>query len=95
MDLFISMDSANMHLASFVSTPVISVWGDPPYVSTDSASHRSMQCRLPLNADLLCLGNKKCYLGDYACLNEIEPSDLIKKVEDFSRQKIISRANDF
>jgi len=90
MDLFISMDSANMHLASFVSTPVISVWGAThPYAGfyglgqpQEYAVQTSIECR-PCSV----YGNKKCYRGDYACLNEIEPSDLIKKVEDFFKTK--------
>ncbi|MCK9305697.1 MAG: glycosyltransferase family 9 protein, partial [Bacteroidales bacterium] len=91
LDLFISMDSANMHLASLVSTPVISVWGAThPYAGfyglgqpAEYAVQTSLECR-PCSV----YGNKKCYRGDYACLNEIEPSDLLQKVEDYLKRMI-------
>ena len=31
LDVMISMDSANMHLASLTNTPVVSIWGATPY----------------------------------------------------------------
>lgn len=32
LDVMLSMDSANMHLASLVNIPVISVWGATPHM---------------------------------------------------------------
>ena len=34
LDVMLSMDSANMHLASLVQVPVVSIWGDRPGVQT-------------------------------------------------------------
>lgn len=83
-DVMISMDSANMHLASLVGLPVISIWGAThPYCgfmgwrqSESNAVQLSMKCR-PCSV----FGNKPCRRGDYACLNDITPEMIISKVE--------------
>lgn len=83
LDTLICMDSANMHFASLVNTPVISIWG---------ATHRYAGFygwrQNPQNAvqvDLPCrpcsvYGNKPCYRDDYACLNRITPDMIIEKI---------------
>ena len=65
--LMISMDSGNMHLASLVNTPVVSIWGAThPYAgfmgwhqSPDNAVQLDMPCR-PCSI----YGNKPCMRGD-------------------------------
>lgn len=84
LDVMISMDSANMHLASLVNTPVVSIWGAThPYAGfmgwhqkTENVVQLSMSCR-PCSI----FGNKPCFRGDYACLNNIRPEAIINKVE--------------
>jgi len=84
LDVMLSMDSGNMHLASLVGTRVVSVWGAThPYAgflgwgqSTDDAIQLNMPCR-PCSI----FGNKPCQRGDYACLNDITPEYVIKKIE--------------
>ena len=75
LDWMISMDSANMHLASLVNVPVISVWGAThPYSgfmgwrqSADNAVQVPLPCR-PCSI----YGNKKCRLETpYACLTNL------------------------
>ncbi len=83
LDLMISMDSANMHLASFVGTPVLSIWGAThPYAGfygwnqkPDNALQIDLECR-PCSV----FGNKECYRGDYACLMNIKPQMVLDKV---------------
>lgn len=84
LDVMLSMDSANMHLASLVDTPVVSVWGAThPY-----AGFMGWR-QLPTNAvqlDLPCrpcsvYGQKPCFRGDYACLREIKPEQVIGQIE--------------
>lgn len=85
LDVMVSMDSANMHLASLVNTPVVSVWGAThPYAGflgwnqkKENIVQISMSCR-PCSI----FGNKPCFRGDYACLYGIEPSNIINKVEN-------------
>ena len=84
LDVMVSMDSANMHLASLVATPVVSVWGAThPYAGfmgwnqkMDNAVQLDMPCR-PCSI----FGNKPCLHGDYACLTGIKPDAIINKVE--------------
>lgn len=84
LDVMVSMDSANMHLASLVNVPVISIWGAThPYAGFMGWK------QLPVNTvqlDLPCrpcsvYGQKKCYRGDYACLRQIKPEQVIAKIE--------------
>lgn len=85
LDVMLSMDSANMHLAALAGVPVVSVWGAThPYAGflgyTASPAHI-------VQADLACrpcsvFGNKPCYRGDYACLRQIKPESVAQKVLD-------------
>lgn len=89
LDCMLSMDSANMHLASLVNTPVLSIWGAThPYCGffgwnqdLNNAIQLNMPCR-PCSV----FGNKACYRGDYACLVDINPYDIVAKIEDLITQ---------
>ncbi|NMA72714.1 MAG: glycosyltransferase family 9 protein [Bacteroidales bacterium] len=80
----VSMDSANMHLASLVNTPVISIWGAThPYcgfMGWRQKESNAIQMDLPCRPCSV-FGNKPCYRKDYACLMEIPPSEIAKKIE--------------
>ena len=83
LDCIISMDSANMHLASLVSIPVISVWGAThPYCGFKGwrqADENIIQ--LPLTCrPCSVFGDKPCYRGDYLCLTGIKPAIIADKV---------------
>ena len=92
LQLMISMDSANMHLASLVNTPVVSIWGAThPYAgfmgwNQDDANaiQVALACR-PCSI----YGNKPCMRGDYACLNNISPELIIEKVNSILKQKFL------
>ena len=83
-DVMLSMDSANMHLAALVGTPVVSVWGAThPYCgfmgwrqSEDNAIQLDMPCR-PCSV----FGNKPCRYADYRCLTGIKPEAIIEKIK--------------
>lgn len=85
LDGMVSMDSANMHLASLAYTPVISIWGAThPYCGfmgwgqkESNAIQLNLACR-PCSV----FGNKPCYRKDYACLNNIPPYEIAKKIEN-------------
>ncbi|MDR0891339.1 MAG: glycosyltransferase family 9 protein [Mediterranea sp.] len=90
LDVMLSMDSANMHLASLVGVPVVSVWGAThPYAgfmgwqqSIDNAVQLGLPCR-PCSV----FGQKPCWRGDYACLHGIDPQWVIEKVEEVLLEK--------
>ena len=85
LDLMVSMDSANMHLASLVNTPVLSIWGAThPYAGflgwkqlpTNTIQVEDLSCR-PCSV----YGDKECYRGHYACFARIEPQTIINRIE--------------
>ena len=83
LNVMLSMDSANMHLASLTGIPVVSVWGD-----THPAAGFFGYNQDPKNAiqiDLECrpcsiYGNKPCQRGDYACLQNIPPERIVDRI---------------
>ena len=85
LSALVSMDSANMHLASLVNTPVVSIWGAThPYLGFygfNQSSRNAVQM-----ADLDCrpcsvFGNVPCWRGDHACMNGIAPQTVIDRIE--------------
>ncbi|MBR5354279.1 MAG: glycosyltransferase family 9 protein [Bacteroidales bacterium] len=84
LDVMVSMDSANMHFASCLGIPVVSIWGathpcrgfygwkqDPAW-----AVQKEMDCR-PCSK----YGKKPCSKGDYPCLRGIEPIEVMERIE--------------
>ena len=84
LQVMVSMDSANMHLASLVATPVVSVWGAThPFTgfmgwnqSPENAIQIPLECR-PCSI----YGQKPCLRGDYACMRNIAPEQIVNRVE--------------
>lgn len=85
-DVMVSMDSANMHLASLVRLQVVSVWGAThPYCGfmgwhqdEHNAVQLNMSCR-PCSV----FGSKPCYRGDYFCMTGIPPKLIVTHVMQF------------
>lgn len=85
MDVVLSMDSANMHLASLVQVPVVSVWGAThPALgffgynqSLDNAIQIDLDCR-----PCAVYGELPCQRGDYACMERISPDLIIRKIKN-------------
>lgn len=84
LDVMLSMDSANMHLASLVNIPVVSVWGAThPYagfMGWKQLPTNAVQLELPCRPCSV-FGNKPCFRKDYACLQEITPDSVVKRIE--------------
>lgn len=86
LDVMISMDSANMHLASLVNTPVVSVWGAThPYTGfygwnqrLENAAQIELDCR-PCSI----YGNKPCFRKDYACMNELPYEQIVHVLKKY------------
>ncbi|WP_291909741.1 glycosyltransferase family 9 protein [Chitinophaga sp. CB10] len=83
LDRMISMDSANMHLASLFGVPVVSVWGAThPFAGfmgygqseSDAVQINDLPCR-PCSV----FGNKPCFRGDHACMEWIKPNQITEK----------------
>lgn len=84
LKVMISMDSANMHLASLMGTRCVSIWAAThPFAGflgygqspEDITQVKDLSCR-PCST----FGDKKCFRGDYACLNEFNIQEIIDKL---------------
>ena len=84
LDVMVSMDSSNMHLASLVNTPVVSIWGAThPYagfMGWNQSYQNAVQIDIPCRPCSI-FGNKPCIYGDYRCMTAITPSMVIDKVK--------------
>ena len=83
LDVMLSMDSANMHLASLVATPVVSIWGAThPYagfMGWNQGSENAIQ--IPLDCRPCSIyGQKSCRRGDFACMNRIAPETIVERI---------------
>ena len=81
LDLMISMDSANMHIASIFGIPVLSIWGATHPKAGFSVYGQNAENELQLN--LPCrpcsiYGKKPCRFGDLRCMN-IAPETIVGK----------------
>jgi ADP-heptose:LPS heptosyltransferase len=84
LNSMVSMDSANMHLASLFNVPVVSIWGAThPFAgfygwAQDEANivQIDIECR-PCSV----FGNKPCYRGDHACMIRIGEDGIINKIK--------------
>ncbi|MDR1877409.1 MAG: glycosyltransferase family 9 protein [Flavobacteriaceae bacterium] len=84
LPLMVSMDSANMHIASLVGTRVISVWGAThPFAGflgygqkeEDAIQMDDLECR-PCSI----FGNKPCYKKDLPCLQTLDKNLILSKI---------------
>lgn len=83
--VMLAMDSANMHLASLVAVPVVSIWGATHplggFLGWGQSMEDVVQC-----TDLDCrpcsiYGNQPCQRGDYPCLRGIRVETVVEHVE--------------
>lgn len=84
MRCMVSMDSGNMHVASLAGVPVISIWGATHpfagFMGWGQDEDDVVQVDLPCRPCSI-YGNKPCMRDDYACMNQISPQMIIKKIE--------------
>lgn len=81
--VMLSMDSANMHMASLTATRVVSLWGSTiPQCgflgygqSADDALWLDLECQ-PCSV----AGLAQCPIGHYACLERIAPETIAEKL---------------
>ncbi|GBF49892.1 heptosyltransferase [Leptospira ryugenii] len=83
LDLLIGMDSSNVHIAALLKKPVIGIFGTThplsgfgPFAQEDTGV---------LQVELACrpcsiYGNVKCWRGDHACMELIDPYDVVRRI---------------
>ena len=82
LDCMISMDSANMHLASLVGCRTVSIWGATDVKAgffgyrqrPEDAVSLPLECR-PCSI----YGNKPCKFGDFRCMTGIAPEMVVER----------------
>ena len=84
LDCMVSMDSANMHLASLVGTRAVSVWGATHpaagFFGFNQQEDDAVQLPLPCRPCSI-YGNKECKLSSkYQCLNDITAEMVVEKI---------------
>lgn len=83
LHVMVSMDSANMHLASLVGLRCISVWGAThPYAGfLGYGQSESDVISMPIDCRPCSIyGNKPCKTGDWRCLTDIKPDVVAQKI---------------
>lgn len=83
LKLMISMDSANMHLASLVGLRCLSFWG-ATHIHAGFLGFGQREEDV-ISQDLPCrpcsiYGNKPCQFGDYRCLRGIKPEIVVARI---------------
>jgi len=89
INVMLTMDSANMHLAALVGTKVISIWGAThPFAGFTAFGQHEPKNLIQIPTEQLncrpcsIFGNKACFRKDLACLNWIAPETIYKRVLD-------------
>jgi ADP-heptose:LPS heptosyltransferase len=82
LDLMLSMDSANMHLADALGLKVLSIWGP----THPDLGFKPEKVELIQKFELSCrpcsvYGNKACHRKDHACMQNIESDEIIREIE--------------
>ncbi|MCB1178169.1 MAG: glycosyltransferase family 9 protein [Leptospiraceae bacterium] len=84
LDLMIGMDSSNVHLMALLKKPVIGIYGTThPYSGFGPFGQEDIGV---VQVDLPCrpcsiYGNRTCYRKDFACMELIDPQDIIKRIQ--------------
>lgn len=86
LDVMISMDSANMHFASALGVPVLSLWGathpKAGFYGYGQPINRAIQ--LPLDCRPCSIyGAGKCHKGTYACLEDLTVEYVLSSIKAY------------
>jgi ADP-heptose:LPS heptosyltransferase len=86
LEAMVAVDSSNMHLASMMNLPVVSIWGGThPDVGFGPFGQHPENLIQISRDELPCrpcsvYGRETCYRGDFACLNRITPEVVSERV---------------
>lgn len=90
LNVMLSMDSANMHLAAIAGTRTLSIWGAThPYCGFEAWHQTEADAiQLPLTCRPCSIfGDKPCSRGDYFCLTGITPDLVVSRIKQVIDQK--------
>lgn len=89
LDVMVSMDSANMHLASLAGIPVVSIWGSTTPECGFLGWHQKLENALVARLDCqpcTIAGSEHCKRGDLACLKAITPRHIIQQIKQVTEK---------
>ena len=87
LKIMISMDSANMHLASMAGVPTISIWGATHPALGFAPYKQAAENMIQYDGDELpcrpcsVYGNKKCIYNDIRCMEYISVDAVMKRID--------------
>ncbi len=99
MSFMITMDSANMHIASLIGIPTVSIWGGTHPMTGFGALHQPEEYAIQIpEAELTCrpctiYGKGTCKRGDLACLTRLTPEMVYDKLKKLSLLKEIKNSS--
>ena len=82
-ELMLTMESANMHLASLVDTQAMTIWGPTSPACGYLGYNQVVEDDIQLDMDCRpcsITGDKPCRFGDFPCLKNIPPEYIVKHV---------------
>ena len=82
-DLMLTMESANMHLASLVDLQAMTIWGPTSPACGYLGYNQIVEDDIQLDMDCRpcsITGDKQCKFKDYRCLKNIDPMDIARRV---------------
>ncbi len=89
MEVMITMDSANQHMAALVETNVLSVWGSTTpacgFLGYRQDEGNALYLDLPCQPCSIA-GGETCPLGHLNCMNQLAPVTLVRKVKQLIEQ---------
>lgn len=90
LDVMVSMDSANQHLASLTGTPVLTIWGSTApacgFTPFRQPSGNTIMLGLPCQP-CSTAGGKECPLKHFDCMRKLSPDTVADRIEKFLFQK--------
>ena len=82
-DLMVTMDSANMHLASLVGLEAVTIWGatapECGFLGYGQDASTDIQLDMPCRPCSI-YGERDCRYGDYRCLSRIAPEQVVQRI---------------
>lgn len=94
LNVMVTMDSANMHLASLVKTRVVSIWGSTTpacgFLGFEQREEDALMAGLPCQPCTIA-GSKRCHRGGRECLYSVLPSEIVKNIHRVLNEHIMKQ----
>lgn len=89
LQVMVSMDSSNMHMAAMMGTKTISIWGathpKAGFVAWQQPAESLLQVPMACRPCSI-YGNKPCSKGDFPCLRQITPQMIVDLAREYGAE---------